>query len=157
MDTNEEKKKGNFWLTVATFIVNKRKAIMILFVFAIIYSVLSVNKVEVNQDITSYLSEETETRKGLNIMEEEFVTYGSARVMVANITYAEAEQLADKISRIDGVKEVAFDDTKDHYIGSNALYDVTVEGEDEDPESIAANPWDQKRSWRIMIFIFPRR
>ena len=37
-----------------------------------------------------------------------------------------------------GVKEVAFDDTKDHYIGSNALYDVTVEGEDEDPESIAA-------------------
>ncbi len=138
MDTNEEKKKGNFWLTVATFIVNKRKAIMILFVFAIIYSVLSVNKVEVNQDITSYLSEETETRKGLNIMEDEFVTYGSARVMVANITYAEAEQLADKISRIDGVKEVAFDDTKDHYIGSNALYDVTVEGEDEDPESIAA-------------------
>ena len=99
--TQRKKERGNFWLTVATFIVNKRKAIMILFIFAIIYSVLSVNKVEVNQDITSYLSEETETRKGLNIMEDEFVTYGSARVMVANITYAEAEQLADKYLRIE--------------------------------------------------------
>lgn len=138
METKEEKKKGNFWLTVATFIVSKRKAIMILFVFAIIYSVLSMNKVQVNQDITSYLSEETETRKGLNIMEEEFVTYGSARVMVANITYPEAEKLVNKIEDIKGVKSVAFDDTKDHYVGSNALYDVTVDGAEEDPESIAA-------------------
>lgn len=55
MKEKEEKKKGNFWLTVATFIVNKRKAIEILFVLAIIYSVLCINKVQVNQDITSYL------------------------------------------------------------------------------------------------------
>ena len=61
----EEKKKGNFWLTVATFIVNKRKAIEILFVLAIIYSVLCINKVQVNQDITSYLPADSETRQGL--------------------------------------------------------------------------------------------
>ncbi len=138
MEAKEEKKKGNFWLAVATFIVNKRKAIMILFVFAIIYSVLSINKVQVNQDITAYLSEETETKRGLNVMNKEFVTYGSARVMVANVTYREAEALAERIEQIAGVKTVAFDDTKDHYIGSNALFDVTVAGEDEDPESIAA-------------------
>lgn len=138
MEEKEQKKKGNFWLAVATFIVNKRKAIMILFVFAIIYSVLSVSKVQVNQDITSYLSDETETKRGLNVMDEEFVTYGSARVMVANITYQEAEALTDRIGDIEGVKSVTFDDTEDHYTGSNALFDVTVDGEDEDPESIAA-------------------
>ena len=54
MKEQEKKKKGNLWLTVATFIVNKRKAIEILFVLAIIYSVLCINKVQVNQDITSY-------------------------------------------------------------------------------------------------------
>ena len=42
MKEQEKKKKGNLWLTVATFIVNKRKAIEILFVLAIIYSVLCV-------------------------------------------------------------------------------------------------------------------
>ena len=62
----------------------------------IIYSVLSVNKVEVNQDITSYLSEETETRKGLNIMEDEFVTYGSACNGGKYYLCGSEEQLADK-------------------------------------------------------------
>ncbi len=138
MEAKEEKKKGNFWLTVATFIVNKRKAILILFVFAIIYSILSVSKVQVNQDITAYLSDETETKRGLNIMDEEFITNGSARVMVANITYKEAETLTERIEQVKGVKMVTFDDTKDHYIDSNALYDVMVDGEDEDPVSIAA-------------------
>ena len=47
MKEKEEKQKGNFWLTAATFIVNKRKAIEILFILAIIYSVLSINKVQV--------------------------------------------------------------------------------------------------------------
>ena len=51
MKEQEEKKKGNLWLTVATFIVNKRKAIEILFVLAIIYSVLCINKVSRRRSI----------------------------------------------------------------------------------------------------------
>ena len=82
MKEKEEKQKGNFWLTAATFIVNKRKAIEILFILAIIYSVLSINKVQVNQDITSYLPADSETRQGLSIMDEQFVTYGSAKLTV---------------------------------------------------------------------------
>lgn len=138
MEEKQEKKKGNFWLSLATFIVDKRKAIEILFVVAIIYSVLSVNKVEVNQDITSYLPAESETRRGLTVMEDEFVTYGSARVMVSNITWSEADGLVERIENIEGVKSVVFDDTEDHYIGANALFDVTVDGEDEDAVSIGA-------------------
>lgn len=138
MEEKQEKKKGNFWLSLATFIVDKRKAIEILFVVAIIYSVLSVNKVEVNQDITSYLPEESETKRGLTVMEDEFVTYGSARVMVSNITWSEADGLVERIENVEGVKMVTFDNTEDHYIGANALFDVMVEGEDEDPISINA-------------------
>lgn len=138
MEEKQEKKKGNFWLSLATFIVDKRKAIEILFVIATIYSILSVNKVQVNQDITSYLPAESETRRGLTVMEDEFVTYGSARVMVSNVTWKEADGLVEKIEDVDGVKSVTFDDTEDHYIGSNALFDVTVDGGDEDPVSIDA-------------------
>ena len=65
MEEKQEKEKGNFWLTVASFIVNKRKAIEILFVLAIIYSVLSINKVQVNQDITSYLPADSETDRAV--------------------------------------------------------------------------------------------
>ena len=31
----KKKEKGNFWLTVATFIVNKRKAFLVLFAIAV--------------------------------------------------------------------------------------------------------------------------
>lgn len=128
----EKKEKGNFWLTVATFIVNKRKAIYVLFFIAIIYSVVSVNKVSVNQDITKYLPADSETNRGLNLMEEQFLTYGSARVMVSNITYTDAQKLVDELEAVKGVKEVAFDDSEDHYTGTNALYDITFSGEEEE-------------------------
>ena len=128
MKEQEEQKKGNLWLTVATFIVNKRKAIEILFVLAIIYSVLCINKVQVNQDITSYLPADSETRQGLSIMDEQFMTYGSAKVMLANVTFNQADSLVDSLENVDGVKEVAFDDSSDHFKGTNALFDITFSG-----------------------------
>ena len=128
MKEQEKKKKGNLWLTVATFIVNKRKAIEILFVLAIIYSVLCINKVQVNQDITSYLPADSETRQGLSIMDEQFMTYGSAKVMLANVTFNQADSIVDSLENVDGVKEVAFDDSSDHFKGTNALFDITFSG-----------------------------
>lgn len=128
MKEQEKKKKGNLWLTVATFIVNKRKAIEILFVLAIIYSVLCINKVQVNQDITSYLPADSETRQGLSIMDEQFMTYGSAKIMLANVTFNQADSLVDSLENVDGVKEVAFDDSSDHFKGTNALFDITFSG-----------------------------
>lgn len=128
MKEQEKKKKGNLWLTVATFIVNKRKAIEILFVLAIIYSVLCINKVQVNQDITSYLPADSETRQGLSIMDEQFMTYGSAKVMLANVTFNQSDSLVDSLENVDGVKEVAFDDSSDHFKGTNALFDITFSG-----------------------------
>lgn len=47
---------------------------------AVIYSVASMNKVSVNQDITKYLPADSETNRGLSLMEEQFLTYGSARL-----------------------------------------------------------------------------
>ena len=124
----EKKEKGNFWLTVATFIVNKRKAFLVLFAIACIYCAACMNKVSVNQDITKYLPADSETRIGLTLMDEQFMTYGSARIMVSNITWQDADALVEKLEAVEGVKEVAFDDSADHYNGTNALFDVTFDG-----------------------------
>ena len=140
MEEKEKKEKGNFWLTVATFIVNKRKAIEILFVLAIIYSVLSINKVQVNQDITSYLPATSETRIGLSLMEEQFTTYGSGKVMVSNVTYPQAKALVDRLDDIEGVKQIEFEDSSDHFNGTDALFDITFNGtEDEQISKDALN------------------
>lgn len=87
---------------------------------------------QVNQDITSYLPADSETRIGLSLMEEQFTTYGSAKVMVSNITYAQAEDLVDDLENIEGVKQIEFDDSKDHFTGADALFSVTFDGTEDE-------------------------
>lgn len=134
---NKKKDEGNgFWYRVANFIVNKRKAVELLFVFAIVYSLICMNRVKVNQDITSYLPADSETRVGLSTMDEEVVTYGSAKIMLTNVTYEQATEFVDSISGIKGIKEISFDETSDHLRGTNALINVTVDGGNEDSISL---------------------
>lgn len=45
---------------------------------ALIFSLFSQGWVKVCNDLTQYLPENTETRQGLTIMEDEFITYGTA-------------------------------------------------------------------------------
>lgn len=131
-----EKAGGNLWLTVASFVVDKRKAILILFVFAIIHSVLSISKTQVNSDLTKYLPVESETRIGLSTMQEEFTTFGMASVMIANVTYEQALDVVEIIEGVEGVTSVMFDNTADFYMGTNALLTVNVDGLDGDAENI---------------------
>ena len=51
-------------IRLATLIVDKRKGFYLVFILLILYSLLSMNKVKVNNDLTSYLPDTTETRQG---------------------------------------------------------------------------------------------
>ena len=123
---------------LAAFIVDKRNLIFLLYVFALIFSIVAMSWVNVENDITTYLGEDTETRQGLTVMNDNFTTFGTARVMISNITYAKAEALVDQIEAVDGVDSVEFDDTTDHYKDASALYTVTFDGEEMDDLSIHA-------------------
>ena len=72
----------------------------------------SINKVTVNQDITAYLPDDSDTRRGYDVMNSEFTTPGTAQVMISNITFEEAQSLANKIGKIEGVTSVTFDDSE---------------------------------------------
>lgn len=135
---SEERKSEDFMLKLARFIVDKRKAFYLVFLAAVLFCAASVSKVHVNNDITSYLPADTETRRGLTLMEEEFTTLGSGQFMLTNVTYDEADQVAKEIEHIDGVSSVEFDDTEKHYTGSSALITVTFDGEKDDPVALQA-------------------
>lgn len=130
--------ENNMMVRIATVIVDKRNIIYALFAIFLAYCLVSIPKVKVNNDITSYLGADTETRISLDIMEEEFTTYGTAKVMVSNITYEKAEQLKEEIEETDNVKSVDFDDTEDCYTNSSALFSVTFEDDGSSDESAEA-------------------
>ena len=134
----QEKRTESPMTKIARFIVDKRKAFYLIFIAAFLFCAASINKVQINNDITSYLPAQTETRRGLTIMEEEFITLGSANVMVSNVTYQTALELSEKLEGISGVSEVVFDDTQEHYKQSSALFTISFDAEETDPATIEA-------------------
>lgn len=141
----EEKKDNSFMKKIATFIVDKRKAFFVLFLIAAIFGIVSMSKVSVNNDLTDYLPDTTETRQGLDIMDEEFVTFGNGKILIANIPYDKALELAHGMENIKGISAVNFyneddpddtykdDELEDYYKDSAALYTLTFD-EEEDTE-----------------------
>lgn len=134
----EQKPKGSGMEKIATFIVDKRNLFFLLYAFALIFSIVATGWVKVENDITTYLPEDTETRQGLTVMNDNFVTYGTARVMVSNVTYETAENICSDLESIDGVTGVDFDDTTDHYKSASALFNVTFDGTTTDDISVHA-------------------
>ncbi|HHY12547.1 MAG TPA: MMPL family transporter, partial [Firmicutes bacterium] len=123
---------------IAKVIVDRRNLLFLLYVIAIIFSMFSMHWVRVENDIVYYLSEDSKTRQGITVMNEEFTTFGMADIMIANISYEHAREIADKIGDVHGVASVMFDNTEDYYKNSSALFVVLFSGEDTDEISLKA-------------------
>lgn len=125
-------------IKVATFIVDRRNLFFLLFGIAIVFSLVSMNWVNVENAMSAYLPKTTETSQGLDRMEEQFITYGTAKVMVTNIPYETAEKLSEDIENHDAVIMLSFDSSKDHYNNFSALYDITFRYEETDDRALQA-------------------
>lgn len=142
---------------LAEFIVDQRKLLLIIFIAAAIGSVIMSTHINVIQELTDYLPEDTETSIGLDIMDEQFTTLGSAKVMVQNVTYQQARVLADRLEDIKGVSAVDFyeeedeeetdsgkqeftdaEGMKDSYKDLAALFSITFETPEDDGLAQAA-------------------
>ncbi len=66
-------------------------------------------------------------------MDEQFITYGSAEVMVANVTLKQAAELRDQIADVKGVQMISYDETSEHYNNLSALYSITFDYSEDDP------------------------
>ena len=135
----EQQKAGHgFMVKLATFIVDKRSLFFLIVIVALIFSAFSRNWVEVENDLIAFLPDDAETKLALDVMEEQFTTFGTAEVMVANVTWEEAERLNDEIAGLKGVQSVAFDQTTEHYNHASALYTVTFAYDENDDECLAS-------------------
>ncbi len=134
----EKSEDKNFMVKLATFIVDKRNLFFLVYIIALVFCLFSRNWVNVENDITKYLPESTETRQGLTVMNDEFITYGSAQILLANISYDRAEDTAKMIEAVEGVTSVTFDNSEEHYKGTSALFDVTFDTPEDDETAVNA-------------------
>ena len=125
-------------------IVDHKKTVIVFFTIAMIISALCSTMVNVNYDINDYLPDGTASTVALDKMNEEYdMSIPNARVMVSNLTVAEALKMKEKLSEIDGVDDVTWlddaidtdipletadkDTVENYYKDNNALYTVTID------------------------------
>ena len=148
-----ERSGSNFMERAASFIVDRRAFFLVLFLAACAFCVVSRNWVKVNDDLTAFLPEETETRQGLELMEREFTTYATADVMVANITLRQARELCASMEEIEQVRSVDFDESEKHYTSASALFHITFDGEENDESSVEGLRLVRERLARYDVYI----
>ena len=75
-----------FLLRLAQRIVKLRVPILLLTLAAMVFCGFSTFWVKTDTSLASFLSDDDEARRGLNIMAQEFQTYATAQVMVENVS-----------------------------------------------------------------------
>lgn len=137
-ELNTNKSDNQAMLKICGFIVDKRNLFFLLFGLLIIFSAISRNWVGVENSMAYYLPGTTETRQGLDLMEEEFITYGTCNIMVANVSYGQAEDIRSRLEESPGVFSVDFDDTEEHYTNGSAYYNVTFDYDEKEDACLEA-------------------
>ena len=141
-------KKG-FSEQIAAFVVQKRSAVMAVFLVLTVLSAICFPFVGVNYDLSKYLPDFAPTKQALDVMESTFGYPGMARVMVRNVSREEAKHLRDQIGDVEGVDMVVGADLIDNiYLGQgflssevaddfyqdgNALFEIVFTEGDSDP------------------------
>lgn len=127
-----EKESKTLLYKISKFIVQKRNLFFFLFAIGCIFCIFSMNWTKVEEELTAYLDESTNTSIGLDLMEQEFITFGSAQVMLCNIDYNSALTMAGELEMMEGVDSVTFEQDED-YIDGYALFSIGFDGEEDDP------------------------
>ncbi|MGN0171249.1 MAG: RND family transporter [Acutalibacteraceae bacterium] len=130
-----------------SILVKHPKKIMVLFFVLAVCGAVLQNLVEVNYDMADYLPQDTASTVSIERMNEEFDGgIPNARVMVKDVSVAEALEYKEQLENCEGVSEVIWlddsvsiyeplemadtDTVEAYYKDRTALFTVTVEEED---------------------------
>lgn len=90
------------------WIVDHYRLFFIVFAVLLVFSAVASGWVKVENDVAAYLPADSETRQGLDIMEQEFQTYGSAKILLRGTDADTAAATAEQIRAVDGVDSCTY-------------------------------------------------
>ena len=127
-------------------VVRHRRIIIILFVCMAVAAGILMMGVGQNYDMSKYLSGDSESKKGIDILKEQYSYNGSAVLMLEDVGIAQVLDTKQKIEALDGVDNVVWlDDITDikepaaamdsavrdeYWIGSDALMQIVFTEDD---------------------------
>ena len=115
---------------LANFMIDKRKIILLVFVILSVVCAIVSQNVKINDDITKYLPSSSETRIGMDKMEDEFdveEASSSFHIMFQGLTEEEKQDIYHKLETEENVSSVEYDATEKHNKGEYTLYTINID------------------------------
>jgi len=103
---------------LAGFIVDRRKLLLVAAALICVISAVLLTQVEVNEDMTKYLADDSPMKIGLDIMNEEFPeapTTQSVRVMFENLPEGEWATVLGRLEKMEFVSSVTYDENSKYH------------------------------------------
>ena len=110
---------------ISDFSIKYRYLLLGLFFLIFIFTFLNINNVKINNNIINYLPDNTETKKGLTLMNDEFGSFTSISLMVKDVN--DYKKIYSKLENIKNIENVSYS-LKDN----NALYILQIRDANED-------------------------
>ena len=118
---------------VTDFIIEKRNYVLTIFIILSVVCLYLSTKVNINYDLTEYLPSTSETRIGMDIMNDEFpeLDTSALNVMFKDLSSEDKNKIKEELENLDGVSSVSYDDTDKYNKDEYTLYEITVDGADD--------------------------
>ena len=115
---------------VASLIVDKRNWILGVMLLFSVLSVFLMQKVEINEDMTKYLPDDSSMKVGMDIMENDFPemeTTQTIRVMFDDLTDADKQRVLEKLETLEYVDCVDYEaNGEDYNVDNHTLFVVNT-------------------------------
>lgn len=127
---------------IVNFIIEKRFLMLTLFILCAIFCVFLSSKVNINYDIANYLPKSSNVKKGLDIMNSEFISDSSSfYIMFDDLDDDEKLKTFYEIKDIENVSDVNYDDSSAYNVDNHTLYKVIVS--DDADSKIASDTYNE--------------
>lgn len=127
---------------ITDFIINKRYLILGIFIVLTIISIVLANKVNINYDISRYLPDTSETKIGMDIMDNEFQEDESTfNLMFKGLNDDQKDEVLNYLTSVEGVASVDYEKNEDYNKEDATLYVIHVD--DVEDSKLAADVYNE--------------
>lgn len=115
-----------FKIKLGNFITKFRFVFLGIFLILFTIGVINLNNVKVNEKITDYLPNNTETKTGIKLMNKEFGELISVDLMINNVSEEEALNYYNELLNVKNIDKIIFNLNDNYYKDSKALYKLEL-------------------------------
>ena len=124
----QERERSGWTERLCALSLGRRRACYLIYIVLAIVCCMTGEWASIGSAASAHLPPDADSARGLDIMNAEFAAPVTGKILLDNVSAAQASELADRLSDVSGVWSAEFDEASGYQTGS-ALLTVAFDGE----------------------------